>query len=185
MKYVDNDINFENKDQFLEHIIDKYYGEVLMFIIKSVRDSADAEDLAQETFFSFYDSLDRFRYEASIKNYIYRIAVNKIINHENKKKREKNKIISFFTSRKNMEIHGKNDLSNSLEKKELRDIIKISLDKFPPKQRVILSMRLFRDLKIREIAEIIQTSEGNVKAQLSTGLKKIQEALKEYGYGLQ
>ncbi len=184
MKYFDSNMIFKDKDEFLKYAIDKYYGEILMFITKSTRNYHDAEDIAQDTFSSFYSSIERFRHESSLKTYIYRIAVNKIINFENKKKRENNKILSFFTKAAEQEKPDRNAAGNELQNKELKEIIKNALESFPAKQKVILSLRLFKELKIREISEILETSEGNVKAQLSTGLRKLQDILKEHGYGM-
>lgn len=183
MVYIDNDKSFEKKDDFLKYVVDKFYEEIIMFIYKSVRNFDDAEDIVQETFFSFYRSLDRFRFDSSVKTYLYKIAINNTINHQNKKSRESNKIISFLsklrhegnTCRKHQDFEDNDEISK---------IIKKALSSFPARQKIILSLRLFKDLKIREIAEMLSISEGNVKSQISTGLKKLQIELKENGYGM-
>lgn len=184
MAYYDNDKIFKTKDEFLVYIIDCYYEEIMAFIYKSIRNYQDAEDIIQEAFLAFYKSIDKFRHESSIRTYLYKIAVNTMINFENKKKREKNKIISFFTGSNNNRENKIDTNIENMKNLEINDIIRVSLEGFPPKQKIILSLRLFKGLKIKEIAEIMEISEGNVKSQISTGLKKLQIKLADSGYGL-
>ena len=67
-------------------LIEKYQGRLLNFAISKLHQQADAEDCLQDTFVSFVKSIDSFRGEGSLENYLFAILRNKIISRYRNKK---------------------------------------------------------------------------------------------------
>jgi len=106
-------ITQQNDHSAFTLLVDKYQKMVVNTCRGFVNSYADAEDLAQEVFIELFESLPEFRHESKLSTWIYRIAVNKSLNHIRKKKRENifSSFVSIFEShegQQNMEFTNSN-----------------------------------------------------------------------------
>ena len=178
MVFQDGDQVFRERKDFFEYAVKQFYQEMLMFVVKSVGNKEHGQDITQTVFMKFYKSLNRFEGRSSLRTYLYRIAVNTIINVEEKRKRERKGLLHLFNQHRRRKPQADSGSS------ELEDLVAQAIGTLPPRQRVMMTLRLQQEFKLREIADYLDTSEGNVKAQVSLGTKKIQEYLKDNGYGM-
>ncbi len=138
-----------------------------------VIDHDDADDLTQDVFVKVYKNIDKFREDAQLYTWIYRIATNECLTFLNKKKRK------FFIPIVDVEqeLNDKLDSSPHID----GDIVSMKLQKallvLPNKQRLVFNMKYFDDMKYQEIAEITGTSIGALKASYHLAVKKIEENL--------
>ena len=77
-------------DAFAE-LAQRYQQRIYHTIFGFTKNHLDADDLTQETFMAAFKSLDGFRGESSFFTWIYRIAVNRTLNHLKKQRREKDR----------------------------------------------------------------------------------------------
>lgn len=151
------------------------YKERLYWHIRNmVKDHEDAHDVLQNTFLKIFKNIKQFKGESQLFSWMYRIATNEAITFLNKKSRNQQ-----ITSE---ELQ--NQLINNLESDvyfEGNDIqlkLQRAIATLPEKQQQVFNMKYFEDLKYREIAEILETSEGALKASYHIAAKKIEQYLK-------
>ena len=63
-----------------DHLVQERSGEVYALLFRMTEDAEEARDLTQETFLRIFQSIDRFRGDADLKTWIYRIAINQARN---------------------------------------------------------------------------------------------------------
>jgi len=156
-------------------IVRKYQKRLYWHIRRMVIVHEDADDVLQNTLVKAWKGLAKFKEEAKLYTWLYRIATNESITFLNKKKKR------FFISVVDVE----HELSNSLESDESfnGDEIQLKLQKailtLPEKQRVVFNMRYYDEMKYDEISEILETSVGALKASYHHAAKKIEQFIKE------
>jgi RNA polymerase sigma-70 factor, ECF subfamily len=166
-----------NKNAF-NFIILKYRERIYWLVRKFVLNHDDADDVTQEVFIKLYKSIGDFRGEAALFTYIYKIAVNYSLNHIKKNKVQ-------FNTQKDMDSEAFKIKSNDLNFDEIYDkninakIIQTAIQKLPEQQRAVFTLRFYESLPYDEIAVILDTSVGGLKANYFHAFKKIQSYLLE------
>jgi len=144
----------------------------------------DAQDVYQDTFIRAHRSIATYRFEASFKTWVCRIAVNLSINKRNQRKRRR-----WFT----VDTNSKEELSlgvtgfiaddstdRSTLNNELNENIKASLELLSTKQKAVFVLKHFHGYKISEIAELMECAEGTVKNYLFRATQKLRKKLKPF-----
>jgi len=152
-------------------IVRKYQERLYWHIRRMVIVHEDADDVLQNTLVKAWKGLDKFKAEAKLYTWLYRIASNESITFLNKKKKR------FFISFVDVE----HELSEHLESNESYsgDEIQLKLQKailtLPEKQRLVFNMKYYDEMKYSEISEILETSIGGLKASYHHAVKKIEK----------
>jgi RNA polymerase sigma-70 factor, ECF subfamily len=144
----------------------------------------DVQDIVQETFIEVFESISRFREDARLSTWIYRIAVNKSLNLL-----RKNKIRRFFLSpdaisegRQQADQIAQPDNTIEqpgfyLENREKTLQIRRAMDTLPGNQRIAFVLNKFQDLSYKEIAEIMDISLASVESLLHRAKMNLQQKL--------
>jgi RNA polymerase sigma-70 factor (ECF subfamily) len=140
-----------------------------------VIDHDDADDVTQEVFIKIWKNLDKFREDAKLYTWVYRIATNECLSFLAKKKRR------FFLPIHDVEgeLANKVDLNSTISGDEIQVKLQKALLKLPDKQRIVFNMKYFDEMKYDEIAAITDTSVGALKASYHHAVKKIEESLND------
>jgi RNA polymerase sigma factor (sigma-70 family) len=163
----------KGKDYAFRFIVTKYKESLYWLIRKMTLNHEDTDDVLQNTFLKAWKGLDNFKAESKLYTWLYRISTNETISFLNKKKR--NTILP---------IDIKDELINKLESDTYfcGDEMQLKLQKailqLPDKQRLVFNMKYFEEIKYSKMAEILDTSEGALKASYHHAVKKIEEYLK-------
>lgn len=153
----------------------KLFKERLYWHIRNiVKNHDDADDVLQNTFIKIFRNIDKFKGESQLYSWMYRIATNESLTFlsQNAKKLQ--------ISSEELQQH----LIDNLESDTYFDGDKIKLKlqqaiaTLPEKQQLVFNMKYFQDLKYREMSEILETSEGALKASYHIAVKKIENYLK-------
>lgn len=163
--------------KIIEKLIDEYKDLIFNLLYRMTYNYDDALDLVQETFIQAYKSLPNFRYEASLKTWIYKIAFNLALRHN--KKWKFFKIINF--GKKNKLISNCKNPEDSLSEHQLSEYIQSAINKLPPDQKAIILLREIDELSYEEIAEIMNIPIGTVKSRLSRARYYLKKVLKNNG----
>lgn len=164
---------FENegtRPNAFNHLVKKYQHRLYWHIRKMVVDHDDANDVIQNTWLKIWNGLSKFRSDAGLYTWMYRIASNESLTFLNKKKKK------FLVPLADVE----NLLSQSLESDPYftGDEIQLKLQKailaLPEKQRTVFNMRYYDEMKYEEISEMLGTSVGALKASYHHAAKKIE-----------
>jgi len=190
IKDEDSDLILEIKNgrtDLYETLLSKYETRIYNFGLRMCKDVSDAEDLVQETFINIFRYLKDFRMESKFKNWAYKIAASvcmKIKKRNNVAETELS-LDDILPADREKEISSKipswvNQPAEALMNKEMYLEIKREIDNLPPNYRIILVLRDMEDFSTKEVSEILDISESNVKVRLHRARSFVREGLKRY-----
>lgn len=170
-----------HKDDFRK-LIEKYQQRVFRLAIGFVHDREEAEDLTQEIFIKAWQSLDSFRGESSFSTWLHRIGVNICLNHTRKKNRNPliARISTMLGSQHDNELQIAVYEENAEEiiiKEEHSTWLKKALDSLPGNQRTAIILSKYDDLPQKEIAAVMNLTEGAVEALIQRAKKNLRQKL--------
>ena len=126
----------------------------------------DADDVVQDTFLKYWDTNLNFTDENHIKAWLLRVAIN----------RSRDMLRSFWRRKKvPWEDYMEELPFEEPEDKALFETV-MSL---PAKYRVVIHLHYYEDMSVSEIADVLHTTQGTVKSQLSRGRKLLKNQLME------
>ncbi len=165
--------------------VDNHQVNVYNVCYSFLQNEHDAEDVAQEVFIEAIRNSGKFRGDAKLSTWLYRIAVNRSINHlrDNKKRRfwkEIDALFGFGSSGDEPLETGPAVNADYLEQKELKQLIESSIQSLPEKQRIAFTLNKLEDLSYAEVAEIMQTSLSSVESLIHRARTGLQAKLKNY-----
>jgi len=167
-------------------LVDRYQALVINTCYNLLGNRDDAEDVAQEVFFQVYKSAEKFRQEAKLSTWLYRIAVNRSLNflRYNKRSRWLKGLTSLLEDeRKQVTDVPASDSDRpdvALEKKERNVIVKKAIDSLPEKQRAAFVLHQYEGLSYQEIAGIMQRSLSSVESLIQRAKLNLQRKLVRY-----
>jgi RNA polymerase sigma-70 factor (ECF subfamily) len=157
-------------------LVSLYKERLYWHVRKIVLNHHDTDDVLQNTFVKIFRNIDGFQENSKLFSWMYRIATNEAL---------------AFIKRRAAAQHL--DLSEHQYKQAAGlaedplfdgDAIQLMLQKaivtLPPKQQLVFNMKYFDDIPYREMAEILDTSVGALKASYHHAVKKIEEYLKNH-----
>lgn len=164
-------------------LVEKYQHMVFSTCYNFLKNREDAEDVAQEVFVEIYRSREKFRGDSALSTWIYKISVNRSMDHIRKRNRKKRSLFAFKSvENEEMERLSNKEYSNpyqEIEEKEKRIIIESAINKLPERQRVAFTLAKVEGIKQDKVAEIMETTVGSVESLLIRAKKKLKELLKK------
>ncbi|MGI6573931.1 MAG: RNA polymerase sigma factor [Fermentimonas sp.] len=159
-------------------LMEKYQQQVFQMAMGFVHSRQDAEDITQEVFIRVFRSLGSFKEQSLFSTWLYRITLNCSINYVKKYKR-RNFLTGAGDSLMNLFNRGgeERNAHQQLEATEKEQAIRKAIDELPEKQRKAFILSKYEELPQREIAAIMQTSEGAVEQLLVRAKKQLQKKL--------
>lgn len=178
---IDRVLSSNDNVAFAE-LVNRYQKLVYTTCRGFFQSDADVEDLVQDVFVEMYQSLATFRHQSKLSTWLYRVAVNKSLNHLRKKKRQAlvHKM-PFWSKDDNQERQYDHAAPNSanadyaLASNENRLILKAAIAKLPENQRVAFVLSKYHELSYKEIAEVMEVSVSSVESLIfraKTNLRK-------------
>jgi len=172
-----------------EEVVERYYDKVLNLAFRLMGDREEAHDLTQEVFIHAFQAYDRFRGEAEVFTWLYRITVNLAKNRYKQLQREREHRWEILEE---MDEEGEEETEpfewedtklspeTLLEQKELAEAIQKAIDELPEDQRVTLVLRDIEGLSYQEIARIQGCSVEAVKSRLFRARSALRKKLKPF-----
>lgn len=153
------------------------YQEKVYWIARRIMGSHDdADDVVQDVFVRVYGSLKNFRAESGFYTWIYRITVNVALNALRKRKlKEFVRYDDFIRESQPDDTLADDDLLRN----EYRSILQRAIEQLPAKQKLVFMMRHNDEMPYEEIAAILKTSVGGLKANYFHAVKKIQKFVRK------
>jgi RNA polymerase sigma-70 factor, ECF subfamily len=155
-------------------IVVRHRRPVYQVCYRFVGNHEDATDLAQEVFLRAYRALGNFKGNASIGTWLYRIAVNLCLNKVSAKAPRMEPI----GERDALPSH-EPDAVSRLMSAERAERVRAAIARLPRKQRATLILRVYQDLPHQEIARLLGSSVGAVKANFFHALNNLKRLLRE------
>ena len=159
-----------------EVVVRTYQGDLYRLAYRFTRNMEDAKDLAQEAFLRAYRALSRFDGRSSLYTWLYRITLNLCLNHRRGKPREEMAEAAGLAD----PVPG---ALEALTGAERQAAVAAAIASLPPQQRATVILRVQEGLSHKAIAEILECSEGTVKANFFHAVRNLRERLRRYGAG--
>ncbi|WP_099157451.1 sigma-70 family RNA polymerase sigma factor [Virgibacillus ndiopensis] len=180
--YRDNSIQL-NKDKYYKTDVDKenlinglmndYSQKVYLLAYSYVKDHGLAEDVAQEVFIKCYRHIGKYRGEASISSWIYRITAN-----TSKDFLRKKKFMNLIYPRQFFEDFRRSESSEEIFLKQNRkEQVLQTIFTLPIKYREILVLYYFQELTLEEIVKALNINSNTVRTRLSRGRDRLKQKL--------
>jgi len=154
-----------------EMFVHRYHGPLLSYLDRMLRNPQKAEDFVQETFVRLIRQLRRGPVPEKLKPWIYRVAKNLCFDYWRSAESRSNVLISGTLPDRADPLSSVVDI---YERQETRKELLQALDSLSEAQRAIVILRFFQDLKLQDIAEVMDMSLSAVKSSLYQSLKKLK-----------
>ncbi|MBL7111479.1 MAG: sigma-70 family RNA polymerase sigma factor [Bacteroidales bacterium] len=164
----------ENSSNYAFNLIVKKYQKKLYWHIRKILISHDdTDDALQNTFIKVFEAMGNFREDSSLYTWLYRIATNEALTAL-KKRRTK-----YFIPIGDVQSHLENTLTSDphFDGDEAQMKLQQAILKLPEKQRIVFNMKYFDEMKYEDMAEILSTSVGSLKASYHHAVKKIKQTV--------
>ena len=153
-------------------LVERHRRSVYQLCYRFVGNHEDASDLSQDVFLRAYRGLGGFRGGSSLATWLYRIGVNACLNRVSVKR----PLTEDLDARQHVDT-----LSESPSERVLREErgarVRAAITQLPPKQRATLVLRMYQELSHEEIAEVLGSSVGAVKANFFHALGNLKRLL--------
>jgi RNA polymerase sigma-70 factor, ECF subfamily len=158
-------------------IVERHKRSVYQLCYRFVGNHEDASDLSQDVFLRAYRGLRSFRGQSSLGTWLYRIGVNVCLNRVNAKTPLANATEPVDDQR--VVDDRIESAPERLLREERGERVRAAIAALPRKQRVTLVLRMYHEMSHQEIADVLGSSVGAVKANFFHALNNLKRALSE------
>ncbi|HMQ43947.1 MAG TPA: RNA polymerase sigma factor [Mariniflexile sp.] len=164
-----------HKEQAFKALITLYKERLYWHIRNMVKSHDDTDDVLQNTFIKIYNNIHNFKGDSKLFSWMYRIATNEAITFINQQAKRfqvtSEEVLALAVNKLSADVYFEGDaIQLKLQK---------AIAMLPEKQQLVFNMRYFQELKYSEMCEILETSEGALKASYHIAVKKIEAYLTE------
>lgn len=170
-----------------EELLSRYRKPIYNFILRSVLDPAQAEDLLQETFLRVIKGSETYEQQAKFKTWLYTIARNLCVDASRRARHRRTQSLDAPLDREeggatllDVTSDRKALVDRAVIGKQLGERIQVAVSALVEEQREVFVMREALNLSFKEIADIVGCPENTVKSRMRYALEKLREALDEY-----
>lgn len=169
---IDSVLEGNQKD--FERIIKMYESNVFRVSIGLLHNKEDAEEITQDVFLKVYRSLPGFNKKSAFSTWLYRLTINTCLNFLRKKKNK-----HFWTDLSAIFQLGTKEASAEARmiNKANDDQIKRAIDHLPHKQRLAFVLTKYEELPQKQVAAIMELSEGAVEQLVSRAKNNLRKKL--------
>ena len=170
-----------------EQLVRTYDQSVLRLAMNLLRSPEDARDVYQEAFLRVYRNLGTFRFDCSFHTWLYRIVTNICLDQLRRRKvrKEEPAVVEtpegFIDRMENFEEDGAQaDPERVLRNRQLRSRIDSALEDLTLRERMVFELRHYEGLRLRNIGEILGTTEEAAKNCLFRATQKMRVVLGDF-----
>ena len=167
-----------------DDLVRRYQERIYATIYHMTAHHEDANDLAQETFIKAYKALSSFKGDSGFFTWLYRIAVNRTLNHL-KQRKTRNQL-----SLNDMDFNAEHDPAwvalvsektphREASLHELQERLNIALQKLSEVHRMVVTLHDIQGLPHEEIARIMECNAGTVRSRLHYARQQLQAYLSD------
>lgn len=167
----------ETREKGFTAIIHKYQQPLYWHIRRLVISHADADDVLQNVLLKVWKGLDAFREESNLYTWLYRIATNESLSFLAKEQRRGS--FNIDEEHVNPALVDKLQAEPHFNAAQIEWKLQSAIQQLPEKQRIVFNMRYFDEMSYQTMSEVLQTSEGALKASYHHAVKKIGDAMKQ------
>ncbi|MGG1629762.1 sigma-70 family RNA polymerase sigma factor [Rossellomorea sp. NRS-1567] len=179
MRKVKDEENFEDRDAWLETIMDEYGERLTKLAYNYVKDWKQAEDIVQDAFitcFKHYEKIDEIKF---FKSWIYRLVINQskdvLKSSAFKRVMMNSSLFSLFTSKDPLP-------EMSLLKRSEEEFLSRCVLSLPVKYREVITLYYYEECSIEDIKGMLGLNRNTIKTRLNRGRAKLKNMMERWGY---
>lgn len=154
-------------------VLVKQYSEKLYWKVRRiVLSHEDANDVLQNVFIKVWSNLQNFQGKSSLSTWLYRIAVNESLDFLRKQK-----LSDKVSADEDVSVASRLMSDEYFDGDEVQARLQEAVARLPEVQRMVFNLKYFEEMKYSEMSQILNTSEGALKASYHLAVKKITEYL--------
>ncbi|GAA3987575.1 RNA polymerase sigma factor [Hymenobacter antarcticus] len=165
-------------------LVERYQDRIYRTVLALLRSPEEAEDVAQEVFVEVYQTISRFRGDAALSTWLYRLATSRAL--KNRQKARAKKRFAYFTSLLGFDndvLHEVPDYAHPLALLEGQQQLRLVLDhiaRLPDQQQVAFTLRHEQELSYGEIAAVLNTTVPAVESLLFRARQTLRKHLQSH-----
>jgi len=169
-----------------EYLVQKYRRPMVSFMYRMARNSAAAEDLAQEVFLRVYRSRETYEASAKFTTWLYRIATNLAVNHARDTRHERPEVQVSLDEPDDdtgttLELPDASlNAEQQMVRRERMLAIRQKVEALPEQQRLAVIMHKYQQMDYKQIADVLKKSESATKSLLFRAYETLRDQLKEF-----
>ncbi|HXZ34191.1 MAG TPA: sigma-70 family RNA polymerase sigma factor [Terriglobales bacterium] len=173
-------------DSAFAYLVQKYRRAMVSFMYRMSRNSAVAEDLAQEVFLRVYRSRENYEPSAKFSTWLYRIATNLAVNYARDTRHERpENMVSIDEKDDDTGLtvdvpDGSLNAEEVIVRRERLAAIRKKVQELPERQRMAVIMHKYQQMDYRQIAQVLKLSESATKSLLFRAYETLRVQLKEF-----
>ncbi len=189
MQYSENELILRaqagNTEAF-EQLVLRYDRQVLAIATRYVSNADDAKDIYQEVFIRVFRGIKKFQFRSEFSTWLYRITTNVCLTHRTRRQQQTESPMRGAFTDEDGEPHTQAITADTAAPDQARitteiaERIEAALDCLAPKQKMVFTLRHYQGYKLREIATMMDCTEGTVKRYLFLATHAMRELLREY-----
>jgi RNA polymerase sigma-70 factor (ECF subfamily) len=173
----------EGSASAFEQLVCRYDERVLAMAYRYVGSRDDAKDIYQEVFVRVHRGLRNFRMESEFATWLYRITANVCLTHRAQHRRR----LETTGAGADDDVLGTlaaNEVTadERMHAAEISASVTRAMERLSPQQKLVFTLRHYQGHKLREIAAMMECTEGTVKRYLFAATQRMREELKELVY---
>ena len=170
-QFIDRLQSKTSKDKAFTDLLSQYKERLYWHIRNIVTSHEDTDDVLQNTFIKVFRNIDNFKGNSKLYTWLYRIATNEALTFLS------NRAKQYQISNEELQQRLVNNLTADpyFEGDEMQLRLQKAIAELPQKQQLVFKMRYFQEMKYSDMSEILDTSEGALKASYHIAVKKIEE----------
>lgn len=179
MKYTDEKILLEKvkkgDSKSFETLVNRHKDMVYSIALKILRNKEDAEEMAMDSFVKAFNKISDFRGDSTFSSWIYRVTYNLSLS-----KLRKNIIDTRSMDDGILQVVDESQISplEVLLKNEKSQVVQNAISELNTESKEIISLFYFQEKRMKEVAEIMNLSESNIKVKLYRSRQKLYDLLK-------
>jgi RNA polymerase sigma-70 factor (ECF subfamily) len=171
-------------EQAFERLVRTYDQSVLRIALNLLRSPEDARDVYQEAFLRVYRNLHSFRFDCSFHTWLYRIVTNICLDHLRKRKvlREEAPVIDSIEGPIDRMERVEEESAHANPERSMFNVqlgarIDVALGRLSPRERMVFELRHYQGLRLRNIGDVLGTTEEAAKNCLFRATQKMRVVL--------
>jgi RNA polymerase sigma-70 factor, ECF subfamily len=164
--------------QAFRHLVERHQAFVYRLAYRFLGTVGDAEDITQESFIRLWKTLDRYRADAKLTTWLYKIVTNLCLDHlkswHNRRAKRTIELAGYSG------LHSAFTADQELINDEFFAAIERLTDELSPKQKAVFVLRDMEQMTMSEVAEVLSMDARQLKSNLYYARKKVSEMVTLY-----
>ena len=173
-KTIEGDVEAFNE------LVQRHHARIYGLAYRMLGNPDDASDATQEAFLEAYKSIQSFQFQSKFLTWLYRVGINVCQQYKRKSDSRERTLTTYTQDFHERETQYANEHPDRLLLKTERDqLVQQAINQLPLKQRMVITLFYMQQMKYREIAELLDCSEGTVASRLNTAVRNLKSRLEE------